>query len=150
MGTKLRISRLRAGERLAIAGALALLAVSFLPWYRVSGGGTDDGWDVFGVLTALMLLAGLATVWLAITTVTERSPALPIAATVWGTLLTFIGVLAAIIRLLDDPSATAGTRIGPWLALLCTVAMLVGCWLSLRDERTDLYSPVAPEPRSPA
>jgi hypothetical protein len=141
--------RLRHGELLALVGAVALLIVSFLPWYRAAGGGTDDAWSVFGVLTALMTLAALAGFWLAFVTATERSPSLPIAATIWGTLLSFIGVVAAIVRLLDAPSATAGTRIGPWLALVCTAAILVGCWVAMRDERTELFAPATPEPRLP-
>jgi hypothetical protein len=56
-------------------------------------------------------------------------------------------VIAAIIRVLERPDHATSVCVGAWLALAGAVAILVGAWQSLRDERPSLYEPVRPEPR---
>jgi hypothetical protein len=68
---------------------------------------------------------------------------------VWTTLLGLIAVVAAVIRVLERPQHATQVCVGSWLALGGSVAILVGAWLSLRDEHTSLYGPASPETRPP-
>jgi hypothetical protein len=36
---------------------------------------------------------------------------------------------------------------GGWLAAVGALGILIGAWLSMRDERPSLYGPATPEPR---
>jgi hypothetical protein len=60
-----------------------------------------------------------------------------------------IGVLAAIVRLLERPHGAFSLCAGAWLAFAGTVLIFVGSWQSIRDERTGLYPPAEPEPHKP-
>ena len=80
-------------------------------------------------------------------TVTERTTALPVAAAVWSTLLGSSASIAAVVRVLERPDHATALCAGAWLALAGALAMLVGRWQSMRDERTALYPPA---PRGPA
>ena len=137
---------LRAGELLAAAGA-ALVIVSLLePWYD-GPAGKLDAWDTFGPAMVLLLAATVAAIALALSTVTERSAALPVAIGVCSVPLGLLAVIAAVVRLLERPQHTTAVCVGAWLALAGAVAILLGAWLALRDERPSRYEPVAPDPR---
>jgi hypothetical protein len=84
---------------------------------------------------------------LLLATVTERTPALPVAAAVWGVLFGALAVVAAIVRVLERPDHATMLCAGAWLALVGAVAVLLGAWQSIRDERTSRYEPAAPEVR---
>ena len=143
--------RLRSGELLALAGAIAWIVVSFLPWYRTASGDTLGAWDVFGVLVALMIPAVLLALALAAVTVTERSPGLPVFLGVWTTVFGLIAVFAAIGRVVHDPMAGVSLRPGVWIALAACAAIFAGAWQSMRDERTTAYPPpeIAERPLPP-
>ena len=66
---------------------------------------------------------------------------------VWSVLFGLIGVVAAIVRVLERPDHATSLCAGAWLALVGAVAMLLGSWQSIRDERTSRYEPATPEPR---
>jgi uncharacterized membrane protein HdeD (DUF308 family) len=136
----------RAGELLALAGAACVIVAMFLPWYQ-GVTGRLDAWDTFGPAVVLLLLAAAAGLWLFVSTVAERSTALPVAAGVWTVVLGLIGLVSAIVRLLERPEHSTQLRAGPWLALVGTLAVLVGAWLSLKDERVSTYQPASPTPR---
>lgn len=142
------IKRIRVGEVIALAGAGCVIASLTRPWYE-NASGRLDAWQTFGPTVALLILACAAAVWLALATLTERSSALPIAAAVWCTLLGFIAVIAAVIRVFERPEHANSICAGPWLALAGAVLILIGAWQSMRDERTDLYPPSDAEPRKP-
>ena len=72
--------------------------------------------------------------------------ALPVASAVWCVLLGLLAVIASVVRVLERPDHATHTCAGAWLALAGAVAVLVGAWLSLRDERTSMYEPAAPDP----
>ena len=95
------------------------------------------------------MIAAAAALVLFAATVTERSTALPVAAAVWCVPLGLIAVIAAVVRLLERPDHATSLCAGPWLALAGAVAILLGAWWSMRDERTSLYEPATPPPRSP-
>lgn len=144
----MNLRRLRAGELLALAGAVCVIVALALPWYE-NAGGKLGAWATFGPAVALLMLAAAGGLVLALATVTERSTALPVAAAVWGTLLGFVGVVAAIVRVLERPQHAGALCAGAWLALVGAVAILAGCWQAMRDERTERYPPLDIEARPP-
>jgi Na+-transporting NADH:ubiquinone oxidoreductase subunit NqrE len=142
------VRRLRLGELLALAGAICIVVALTLPWYE-GPQGKLSAWATFGPAVALLMLAAAAGIALALATVTERSTALPVAAAVWGTLLGFVGVIAAIVRVLERPQHATMLCFGAWLGLIGALAVLGGCWQSMRDERTGLYPPADVQARPP-
>jgi uncharacterized membrane protein HdeD (DUF308 family) len=142
------LRRLRSGELVALAGAIAVIVALTQPWYE-NAQGRLDAWDTFGPAVALLMLAALGALLLALATVTERSTALPVAAAVWSTLFGAIAVIAAVVRVLERPEHASALCAGTWLALAGAVAILAGSWQSMRDERTEQYGPADVRPRPP-
>ncbi len=138
--------QLRAGELLALGGALCLIVSMFEPWYE-GPIGTLDLWDTFGPGAVLLLATLCAALAMVVSAVTERSSALPISTAVWCTLLGAIGVVAAVVRVLSPPDRAGTLQAGAWLALAGAVAILAGAWQVMRDERPSLYEPARPVPR---
>jgi hypothetical protein len=140
------LRRLRPGELLAAAGAVCLIVALALPWYE-NAEGKLSAWSTFGPAVVLLILASIAALVLFFATLTERSPGLPVAAGVWSVVFALVGLVAAIVRVLERPDHATSLCAGAWLALIGAVAMLVGSWWSMSDERTSLYEPATPEPR---
>jgi hypothetical protein len=140
------LKRLRLGELLALAGAACVIVSLFEPWYQTAAGRLD-AWDTFGPAVALLLAAVSAALVLFVSTVTERSVALPVAAAVWSVLFGLVAVVSAVVRVLERPDHATSLCAGAWLALAGAIAILAGAWQSLRDERSSTYEAVAPEPR---
>jgi hypothetical protein len=140
------LRRIRPGEVLAAAGAVCLIVALALPWYE-NAEGKLSAWSTFGPAVVLLILAMIAALVLFFATLTERSPGLPVAAGVWSVAFALIGLIAAIVRILERPDHATSLCTGAWLALVGAVAMLVGSWWSMSDERTSLYEPARPEPR---
>jgi hypothetical protein len=140
------LRRLRLGELLALVGAVCLIVSLTLPWYETAEGNLS-AWSTFGPAVVLLMLATLAALVLVVATVTERTPALPVAAAVWGVPFGLLGVVAAIVRVLERPDNATSLCAGAWLALVGAVAILVGVWQSMRDERTSRYAPATPQAR---
>ncbi len=145
-----RLRRVRSGELIALAGAIAVIVSLIVPWYSTAasdGGGGLDAWSTFGAGVVLLIIGCAAALLLVMANLFERSPALPIAAAVWSTILGLAAVVAALVRLLERPDGASGLEAGAWLALGGAVAIVVGGWLSMRDERQDLYEPAEAEQR---
>jgi drug/metabolite transporter (DMT)-like permease len=140
------LRRLRAGELLALVGAALVIVSLFEPWYE-GAAGSLDAWDTFGAAVVLLIAAACAALALVVSTLGERSPALPVSLAVWSVLFGLIAVIAAVVRVLERPEQSTTLCVGAWLALAGAVAILAGAWQSLRDERTSLYEPARPEPR---
>ena len=140
--------RLRSGELVVLAGVLCLVVSLFTPWYS-SPAGNLDLWDTFGAGAALILLALLAGLAVIASALAERgeNPALAVATAVWAVPLGLAGTIAAIVRVLERPGNAGSTCIGPWLGLAGTIAVLIGAWLVMCDERPSLYRPATPQPR---
>jgi hypothetical protein len=120
----------------------------FLPWYDTPGGHLS-AWSTFGVAVAILILAAALAVALAIATVTERSSAIPTATAVWTVVVGIAAVIAAVVRLLERPEHATGPAVGAWLALAGAVAVLLGSWQSMRDERTSAFEVPDIQPRMP-
>lgn len=140
------LRRLRPGELVALLGSIGIVVALTMRWYEAPSGNLD-AWSTFGPTIALLILAAAGGFWLALATVTERSTALPVAAAVWGTLLGFVGLIAAAVRLLERPDHATMLCAGAWVAFAGALLVLVGCWLSMRDERPGLYRPADPPVR---
>lgn len=142
------LRRLRLGEIVALAGAICVVVALTLPWYEYYEGKLN-AWDTFGLAVVLIMVGAIAAFALVFTTVTERSPALPVATAVWSTLLGMVAFLAALIRLVEHPHDATSLCAGAWLAFAGTVLITAGSWISMGDERTHLYPPADPPPREP-
>ncbi len=140
------LKRIRPGELLAAAGAVCLIVSLTLPWYATPEGNLD-AWSTFGPTVVLLILAAIAALALLLATITERTPALPVATAVWSVLFGLLAVVAALVRVLERPDHATSLCAGAWLALLGAVAVLLGSWQSLRDVRTSRYEPASPEAR---
>jgi hypothetical protein len=141
------LSKVRAGELLALVGAACVIVSLLVPYYEGPSTGTLTIWDTFGPAAALLLAATAAGLCLFATTLTERSTALPVAATVWTLPLGLAGVISATVRLLERPDHATAVCSGAWLALAGTLAILGGAWQAIRDERTSRYTPATPTAR---
>ena len=140
------LRRLRVGELLALTGAICLIVSLFVRSYEAPAGNLD-AWNTFGAGVVLELAAVCAALAMVISALTERSPALPVSTAVWAVLLGLIATIAALVRALERPDHASMVCVGAWLALAGAVAILLGAWLALRDERPSLYEPARPEPR---
>jgi hypothetical protein len=142
----MKISRMRLGEVGALAGAVCIVVALALPWYE-NLEGKLSAWSTFGPAVVLVMLAAVGGFALAIATVTEHSPAFPVAAAVWSTLFGVVGVIAAIVRVVERPDGATMLCAGAWLALAGALLVACGSWQSMRDERTSRYPPATPDPR---
>ena len=162
------MSRLRAGEWVAVVGAAALVVTLFLPWFgadlqvRTPPGGPFDvtlagnganGWDLLGWLVLAIVLAAVAcAAWLAIANVARRPVAQVVAASVLTPAIGTLAFAALALRVLlfqPGPNDIVVLRYGAWLGLLAALILAVGGWLAIKDERTDAPESAytAPEPR---
>ena len=157
------MSRLRAGEWVAAAGAVGLLVVLFLDWFAIGfadrsvggagsaalhglWGGSLSGWSTLGwfmdVLLCVAVFGGLS---LSYMTVKRTSPAWPIGAAVLTVGIGVVIALALTLRLLDlggdaslGPAKIAvDVQVPAYLGLLFLYLIPLGGFLSLKDERTD-------------
>lgn len=138
----------RSGELLALLGAIAVVVSLALPWYEAPAHALD-AWETFGVAVVLLMIAALAGLVLFASTLTERSTAVPVVAAVACTALGLVGVIAAIVRLLERPDGASALCAGPWVAFGGALLIFAGAWQSMRDERSERYPPAEPTPREP-
>lgn len=127
---------LRSGELAALAGAIALIVLSTRPWY-----GHASAWSTLTVVLAFDLATAAMGLALALFTVTERTPALPMLTAVWTVPVALVGLIALIVRVLDTPAHTGDLRYGAWGSVIAAALVLAGAWQSMRDERTSLHEP---------
>jgi hypothetical protein len=136
----MRLTRLRSGEIVALLGALLLLVTLFLDWFGLAGHAADSGWGGLGWLALVPLVVtimlGLA---LVVATVAGRTPALPLALGVLTVPWALLAVLAIIVRLIAQPGpdADVDVRWPAYLGLAGVVAVLLGAWRAIGDERTN-------------
>jgi hypothetical protein len=148
------IGRLRAGELLTAAGAALLLISLFLDWTGPAG---KTGWSSLGWVTLAFAVAGiLAAAWLVAATAVARPVTQAVAAAVIAALLGPIALVALVVRTaIAQPGDDAVTTIqaGAYVGLAGALALAVGAWWSMADERTDApesaYTPPAPRPAPP-
>ncbi|HEX5307786.1 MAG TPA: hypothetical protein VFW38_01770 [Solirubrobacteraceae bacterium] len=142
----MKLSRLRLGELIVLVGSGCVIAALTLSWYQTPEGNLS-AWATFGPAVVLLMLAALVGLVLVLATIGERSTAIPVAAAIWSTLFGILGVVAAVVRLLERPHQASGLCAGAWLAFVGALLILAGSWQSMRDERTSRYPPARPKPR---
>jgi hypothetical protein len=166
-------NRLRLGELLAGVSGVLLFAVMFLPWYDIGGSlppglrqtvrsigaasGVDltrNAWESFAVIDVIMLLAILAAVGLLVLALTQRSVALPVAASVLVTMLGALATVLVLYRLINEPGFTIGggggvpgthvpdrvidIRFWAFAGFALCGALTLGGFLAMADEGEDL------------
>ena len=121
-------SRLRAGELVAGSGALILAVSLLLPWYDVAAPGAHEsglravGWPA-AIVLVLAVLVGLG---LVVTTLTEVTPARPLAFGVVAVPLGLLAILVVIFRLVAEPGLGVGASDGEVAVEWPAFAGLVG------------------------
>jgi hypothetical protein len=125
-------SRLRRGEVLAAAGAVALIVFMFAGNWYGHGAGSRTGWQALTDLRWLVVVTIVCALALAITQATRRAPAVPVTLSVIVTVLGVITVLALIYRVLID--APAQEQAFAYLGLLSALVLAYGGYRSMRQE----------------
>lgn len=120
--------RLRRGEWLAAVGGVALLALMWAPWY-----GDANAWEAFAVVDVVLALAALSGIAAAFLQATRRSPAMPIAADVLGSVVCLLALLLLVIRTLDPPGS-ADRAWGVFAGLAACAVLTAGVCLAMHDE----------------
>jgi len=130
------MGRLRDGELIAGAGAVALLAAMFLHWYG-AGPFEATAWQAFDVLDVILVLLALVPLALVVTQITRRSPAIPVALSVLTWLAGMIAALLILYRIVNQPGPNdlVDVQAGAWLGLLAALVIAGGGWRSTRVER---------------
>jgi hypothetical protein len=124
----LRPARLRRGELLAGAGALALIVLMVgVHWY-----GARTGWQVLTSARWLVVVTVAAALVLVASQATRPSPALPVTMSVITTVLGLLTVLWLLYRVAVSPGAHQ--HVGSCLGLLSACMILVGAFWSMRQE----------------
>ena len=147
----MKLRRLRTGERIALAGAIALAVLLGLDWFFLSTPDARVGAHETGIrslgwfATLLMLGAILLTFTVVFFTLTQRAVAVPLAFTVFGVLFAIAATVAILLRVflfqptlgVDATAADVEVELPAILGLLASLAMTAGLWITLADERTD-------------
>jgi hypothetical protein len=138
------VTRLRHGEWLAGAGGVALLASLFLTWYG-AGPVSLTAWGAFSVLDIVLAVLALVPLALVALQATRRSPALPVAFSVFTLLAGALATILILYRIANQPGPNelVDVRLGAWLGVLAAALTSVGGWRSLRVE------PIPAEPLPP-
>ena len=141
--------RARIGEWLGGGLGAALVLSLFLPWYCTpdsrsgcSARGAASGWEAFTVVDLVLLAAGAIAVAALLLTMTQRTPAVPLAVTSLGVLVALAAAVLAVVRLLAVPDLTgaggaaAPVRLpGAWLGAGLALGLLASLLAAVRDER---------------
>jgi hypothetical protein len=133
----LSLDRLRRGEVVAAGGGVLLLGVMFLDWYAAGGKGRT-AWQSFDVLDVILALVALLAILLAGLAATQRSPALPVAASVVTAATGILVALLVLYRILNQPGANDFVEVsyGAFLGFLCMLAIAAGGWDAMSEDDT--------------
>jgi hypothetical protein len=144
------LRRLRSGERLALAGAIALAVLLGFRWFLLSTpdariGAHESGIRSLGWLAALILLAAIvAALAMVFASVTQRAAAIPVIGAVLTAALGALAVLAIAVRLILQPglgvdagNADVDVNLPAILGLISALAIAAGGWRAVADERTE-------------
>jgi hypothetical protein len=131
---RIDLRRLRPADALALPAAVLLAAALFAPWFEQAGG-REDAWQALTLAAVPAALSALAVLALAVATLTQRSPALPLAFAVCATLLGLLTSVLIAILAAAPPAGASGRCYGLWLGLAGALGVLVAAAFSLHDER---------------
>jgi len=127
---------------------VCLVVSLFLPWYCASAAGSEcsagektSGWEALAVVDLVLLAAGAIAVAALVLTLTQRTPAVPLAVTSLGVFVALLAAVAAVVRLVAVPDLTgsggqASVRlIGAWIGTGAAFGLLASLLAAVRDER---------------
>jgi hypothetical protein len=147
-------TKLRMGELIAGACAVLLFIDMFFHWYGIKGAeraneilkqvtGTSlqtgvSAWQAYSWVDLLLLLTIIAALGMVALSVTQRSVALPVSASV---IVTGLGAFAALIvlyRLINQPGPNdlVTVKLPGYIGFLLTAGVAVGGWQAMREEGT--------------
>ena len=114
---------------------------------RSQGG---SAWEYFGVLDVILALVALLAILLAGLAATQRSPALPVAASVLTAATGILAALLVLYRILDQPGPNdlVEVKLGAFLGFVCVLAVAAGGWEAMSED--DHARAAAAEPGAPA
>ena len=142
-------ARLRKGEILVGAGSIVLLASMFLlKWFGLSGSlaaqaqhegfaTSVNGWHGLTTLRWFMLVTGVLGLALVYFQGTRRAPALPVTMSVVVLVVGLITLIPLIYRVLINepgPNSVIDQQAGAFVGLIAALVVVVGGYLSLREE----------------
>jgi hypothetical protein len=142
------IDRLRFGDWVMAFGGVAVLGAMLVDWYAIPGLSIGfNAWESFAVNDVILALAAVMALTAFVLTATQPTVAVPLALASLTTLITLLGLVLVVIRLIWPPDVTDGVfdvsrEGGAWLGLVATSALFGGCLASIRDERM-------PQPEQP-
>lgn len=162
----MRISRLRAGERIACISAILLFVFMFFHWFGVkavntsnllfdvrAGGAGKDAWDALDYTPTVLLITILAALAVAALRVTNslRKDSLPVNAAV--AILGLASVALIVYRIIDppifyvEPTVTfeGAVQLPIFLALAATAGIAYGGFRAMREEGVSLAGPASGE-----
>lgn len=126
--------------RALVAGCagLALLAITFLPWFEFEQGGrapdSATAWQSFGFID-LVLAAAVALSLITAGLFFARAQATSVAASSVTVAIGALGFLLVLYRLIDPPGGEdIGRELGAWLGLIATGAVVAGAYLGIQEE----------------
>lgn len=141
--------RLRFGDWVMGIGGVAVLLVTLFDWYSIpalplgdqsAGSIGFNAWEAFAVNDVILAVAALMAIAAFVLTASQPTAAVPLALASLTTLVSVLGLILVVIRLIWPPDVTAGVfdaerEIGVWLGLVATSVLVAGCLASIRDER---------------
>jgi hypothetical protein len=128
------LRRLRSGELLGAAGAIGLAIVLFTDWF-----GGQSGWSTLTVGRVLLVLTIALALTFVFVTLSARAVSMATSSATVTVAFSTLTLLYLLIRVgIDEPGVNALVSVdaGAYLGVLCVVAIIVGAWRSLGDERT--------------
>lgn len=141
--------RLRKGEWIVGAGSIVLLASMFLlKWYGLTAAvittaqrlgitTSVNGWHGHTTLRWFMLVTALLGLALAYFQAARRAPAVPVslgAITFVAALITFLALLYRVLINEPGPDSLIDQKVGAFVGLVATLVIVLGAFLSLREE----------------
>jgi hypothetical protein len=107
--------------------------------------GSYNAWEALTVIDIVLLIAGLAGIWVLVATATQATPAVPIASTAFAIFGGLISSVLIAVRLIWPPDLGPGPTArgsGAWLALDAAIGLTLAALVSMRDERRSAPAPV--------
>jgi hypothetical protein len=160
------LRRARIWEWLAGLFGVAVALSTILPWFGCARGqaggecpvgGSLTAWEAFAVTDVVLTIAGLGGIAALVLTVTQRTPALPLAVASIGAVVALVAATLAAVAVVAGPAAlVVGTDaerlVGSWIGAPSAVGLVVATLGAIRDERVPDAAPgmegAAPHPRT--
>jgi hypothetical protein len=145
----MRLQRVRPIDWVAGATGVALLVVLALPWYDLLDGALS-AFQAFAVVDLWLALTALLAIAIPVVTAARDSPSVPLGVAGAAEAFSWIAVLLALWRAIDQPRDGVDATAMPWVGLVLTLAIAVAAWWTIRDERAPGLRPAPAAERMPA